>query len=250
MKYGIAFRLLCLWVLLLSIGCTDPADSNKKDTIVTALSTEPVSLNPVFLTDFNSYAMSELVFRGLVKLDNGMKVTPDMAESWEIRGGGREITFHLKKNIRWHDGGEFTADDVVFTYRAIAAPKTATPQAGRFGPIKDVIALDKYTVSVRYSEPYGSALESWTIGMIPKHILQNRDINDSSFDSKPIGTGPYKLNEWQRGQLLKLEANGDYYAGKPKIDKLIIKIMPDAASRMFELQSGRDRCNGTYTVAI
>lgn len=238
MKYGIAFRLCCFIVLLLSVGCADSGHSNKKDTIISVLSTEPVSLNPVFLADFNSYAISELIFRGLVKLDNDMKVTPDMAESWELRDGGREIIFHLKKNIRWHDGGEFTAEDVAFTYEAIASQKTATPHAGRFGPVKEVKVTDKYTVSVRYSEPYGSALESWTIGLIPKHILQNRDINDSAFDSKPTGTGPYRLKNWERGQLLKLEAFGDFYNGKPKMGNLIIRIIPDAASRMFELQSG------------
>jgi len=240
MKYGFAVRMCCLLLLLLSTACgSDSAIRKKSDTIIIALSTEPVRLNPLFLTDFNSYAVSELIFRGLVKLDHKMKVTPDMAKSWEIRDSGREIIFHLKENILWHDGKNFTAEDVVFTYEKIVSPKTATPQAGRFGTVKNVRVIDKYTVSVRYSEPYGSALESWTIGIIPKHIFQDKeDINDSSFDSNPIGTGPYRLKEWRRGQMLKLEAFRDFYNGKPKIDNLIILIIPDAASRMFELQSG------------
>jgi len=133
MKYGFAVRMCCLLLLLLSTACSsDSADSKKSDTIIIALSTEPVRLNPLFLTDFNSYAVSELIFRGLVKLDHKMKVTPDMAKSWEIRDSGREIIFHLKENIRWHDGKKFTAEDVVFTYEKIVSPKTATPPSWPF----------------------------------------------------------------------------------------------------------------------
>jgi peptide/nickel transport system substrate-binding protein len=209
------------------------------DTLVAAITSEPKNLNPVFLSDLVSYTVSGLIFNGLTKFDKDMKITGDLAASWDILQGGREIVFHLKKGTLWHDGAELTADDVVFTYNTMVSPVTATHLSGVFGPVKEVKASDRYTVSVRYSKPYGSALESWTAGIIPKHVLQNRDMrNMSFFDDAPIGTGPYRLKEWARGQKLRLESFDGYHAGRPGIRNLIIRIIPDAATQLMELKAG------------
>ena len=229
--------------LLLSVctilGCRGGnREKHFPDTLVAAITAEPKSINPVFLSDLVSYTVSGLIFNGLTKFDKDMNITGDLAESWDIFGGGREIRFHLKKGVLWHDGAELTADDVVFTYKTMVSPVTATHLSGIFGPVKEVKAMDRYTVSVRYSKPYGSALESWTAGIIPKHVLQNRDVRNMSFDDAPIGTGPYRLREWVRGQKLWLESFDRYHAGRPGIRNLIIRIMPDAATQLLELKAG------------
>lgn len=220
-------------------GCKGKSERGySADTIVIALSSEPQRLNPVFLSDLTSYSVSGLIFNGLTRLDRDMKMTGDLAESWEIRNAGHEILFRLKKGVFWHDGVEFAADDVVFTYKTITSPNTATPHSTNFGSVKEVTALDTYTVRVRYSVPFGSALESWSIGIIPKHILENRDINDSSFDRNPIGTGAYKLKEWIPGQTLRLEAFNRHHAGAPNIKGLIIRIIPDTSTQLMEAKKG------------
>lgn len=89
---------------------------------------------------------------------------------------GLQIIFHLRKGVKWHDGMEFTADDVVFTYNKVTYPKVPTPYGINYGPVQKVEAIDKYTVKVTYKEPYAPALESWGMGILPKHILEGKDI--------------------------------------------------------------------------
>jgi peptide/nickel transport system substrate-binding protein len=231
--------LLFLAGLISLSGCRGGFErSRPSDTVTIAISSEPKRLNPIFLTDLISYAVSGLIFRGLTMFDKDMNIVPDIAESWKIVQGGREIQFYLKKGVLWHDGVELTADDVVFTYQIVTSPKTATHHSSHFGPVKEVKALDRHIVSVSYSEPYGSALESWTFGIVPKHILQGRDIHDASFDSAPVGTGPYRLKEWVHAQKLSLESFDGYHTGKPKIKKLIMRIIPDTATQLLELKAG------------
>ncbi len=232
------FSILLAVIIFLS-GCRgDIKKSKSADTITIAISSEPKRLNPVFLTDLISYSVSGLIFSGLTKFDKDMKITGDLAESWDILKGGKEIIFHLKNGVLWHDGNSFTAEDVVFTYKTFVSPHTGTHHSGHFGPVNEVKAIDRFTVSVSYSEPYGSALESWAIGIIPKHILQNKDINDTNFDDSPIGTGPYKLKEWVHGQRLWLEAFDSYHKGRPKIKNLIMRVIPDSATQLLELKAG------------
>lgn len=235
------FRLFLIVILgfyLLS-GCSKGYREYRKDnTIVIAVTSEPKRLNPIFLTDFVSYSISGLTFNGLTKFDKDMNVVGDLAESWDILNGGREIIFHLKKGILWHDGVELTSDDIVFTYKTLISPMTESPLSSQLGPIKDVRSINKYKVSITYFEPYGSALESLMIGIVPKHVLQDKDINKTFFDDSPIGTGPYKLKEWIHGRRLSLEAFDNYHGGCPNIKNLIISIIPDTSTQLLELESG------------
>lgn len=225
--------------IFILISCRGNVKKTKAvDTITIAISSEPKRLNPVFLTDLVSYSISGLIFSGLTKFDKDMKITGDLAESWDIFQGGKKIIFHLKKDVLWHDGVQLTADDVVFTYETFVSPQTGTHHSSHFGPVKEVKAIDRFTVSISYSEPYGSALESWTIGIVPKHILEHKDVNSTFFDISPVGTGPYKLVEWIHGQKLRLEAFDNYHAGSPKIRNLIIRVIPDTATQFLELKAG------------
>lgn len=229
--------IFLLGIFLLT-GCTEAEQSRPSDTITIAISSDPKRLNPVFLTDFISYSVSSLIFRGLTRFDKNMDIIPDIADSWEIARNGREIRFHLKQGVKWHDGVELTAEDVVFTYRTVVSPQTATHHSSHFGPVKEVKALDRYTVSVSYSEPYGSALESWIFGIIPKHILNNDNVHDASFDQAPVGTGPFRLKQWVRGQKLWLESFDGYYDGRPGIKNVFVRIIPDTATQLMELKAG------------
>lgn len=234
------FRLLFLFITIVTIlsSCQKKLENQNTDTIIIAISTEPKRLNPLFLSDFISYSVSGLVFNGLTKFDKDMNITGDLAESWDISKDGLEIKFYLKRNVLWHDGVEFTAEDVVFTYKSIISPLTGSYLSSQFGPIKEVKAIDKYTLLAIYSKPYGSALESWAIGIIPKHVFHNKDVNSSFFDESPIGTGPYKLKEWVHGQKILLEAFNYYHNGKPKIKNIILRVIPDTATQLLELRTG------------
>jgi peptide/nickel transport system substrate-binding protein len=219
-------------------GCQVSSPGNRANTLVMALTSEPARLNPLFISDLNSFIVSGFVFNGLTRFDADLNVIPDLAESWQILKGGREIRFKLRQHVRWHDGNEFSADDVVFTYRAALSPRFASPRASQFGPVEDVQALDRHTVRVLYREPYGSALASWTLGILPVHAFKGRDMGNGAFDREPIGTGPYILESWTPGQNLVFRSHSGYFRGEPRIKKMVVKIVPDVSSRLLEARKG------------
>ncbi|MDA8326131.1 MAG: peptide-binding protein, partial [Nitrospiraceae bacterium] len=152
--------------------------------------------------------------------------------------GGLEIIFHLRRGVKWQDGKEFTSADVLFTYDTVTDPKVPTPYSSNYGPVGKVEAPDPYTVRVYYKKPYAPALESWGMGIIPKHILEGRDMTDERFSRHPVGTGPYRLKRWTTGQSIELDAFDGYFEGRPGIKKFIMRIIPDNATMFLELKFG------------
>ncbi|MFN3739376.1 MAG: peptide-binding protein [Thermodesulfovibrionales bacterium] len=195
-------------------------------------------LLPLFASDSASADISGLIFNGLTKYDKNINLTGDLARSWEIKNNGREIVFHLRKGVKWHDGVEFTSRDVVFTYRAVTDPKNPTPYSGIYGPVEKVEAVDKYTVRVLYKEPFAPALESWGMGILPAHLLEGKDLAKSELNRAPVGTGPYRLKRWITGQRIELERFEDYFEGRPNIKKYIARIIPDISTMFLELKFG------------
>ncbi len=189
-------------------------------------------------TDSASSDISSLIFNGLLKYDKDLNIVGDLAESFKIEDGGKSITFYLRKNVLWQDGVEFTARDVYFTYKKLTDGTVATPYSGDFLLIKGVKILNKYTISVEYKTPFAPALSSWTMGIIPEHVLKGKDLNTDVFNRHPIGTGPYKLFKWKAGQEVTLVANPLYFEGKPLINKVIYRIIPDTSTMLLELYSG------------
>src|SRR5262249_13949147 len=156
-----------------------------------------------------------LVYNGLVKYDKDIKLIGDLAQSWDVGNNGLIITFHLRKNVRWHDGQPFTADDVLFTYQKLRDPKVHTPFQSDFELVKSVTAPNPWTVRVVYSKPFAPGLASWGIGIIPKHIFGTGDFNAHPANRRPIGTGPFRFKEWKTAQYVLLERNPDYFEGTP-----------------------------------
>lgn len=195
-------------------------------------------LLPPLASDSASADISGWVFNGLVKYDPDLQLVGDLAESFEASPDCRVITFHLRKGVRWHDGRPFTAEDVRFTYEVMINPQVATPYSGDFERIESLEILDPYTVRVRYREPFAPGVASWGMGILPRHLLEGEEINTTKFNRQPIGTGPYKFQEWIPGQRIVLVANDDYFEGRPHIDRYIYRIIPDTATMFLELQSG------------
>jgi len=212
---------------------------NALSSVTFSLSANPKRLIPFLATDSASAEISSFIFNGLLKLDKNMKITGDLAKSYEIKNGGKTIIFHLRRNVKWSDGVDFSANDVIYTYKLIVDKHTATPYSGKYRIIKNIYAKDKYTVVVNYKYPFAPALYSWMMGIVPEHILKNvKDINTCKFNMHPVGTGPYILKEWKTSQYLILEANKNYFLGKPKINRIIYRIIPDGTTRFLELENG------------
>jgi peptide/nickel transport system substrate-binding protein len=220
-------------------GCSrGEPDIKHPNTITVGFLADARRLLPLLASDSASGEISGLIFNGLTKYDKDIKITGDLAESWEVSPDGLQITFNLRRGVKWHDGAEFTSADVIFTFNAVTNPDIPTPYSGNYGPVKKVEAIDRYTVRVTYKEPFAPALESWSMGIIPKHLLEGKDLTSFEVNRNPIGTGPYMMREWVTGQKIVLEAFNDYFKGRPNIDRFIAKIIPDTATMFLELKSG------------
>ena len=179
-----------------------------------------------------------LLFNGLTAHDADDNIVPGLAEKWEYDAETCTYTFHIRDGIQWHDGEKFTADDVKFTIEAIMDPENGSENAPNYEDVEEITVIDDSTVSFRLSEPNVAFLEYMTMAILPKHLLEGENMQESDFFRAPVGTGPYKLESWDEGQSIVLVKNEDYYLGAPKIDKVIFKIVPDDNAKALQLKSG------------
>ncbi len=236
-KAGIQFRQkispsILFGIFFLCLFCAPvPAD----DAFVTAYIAEPSNLLPFLATDSASAEVSRLVFNGLVKYDENLKLTGDLAESWEVTDAGKTLIFHLRKNVFWQDGEPFSSKDVLFTYQKLTDPSVPTPYSGDFEKIQSVETPDALTVKVIYREPFSPGVSSWSMGIVPEHLLAGEDLRTTAFSRKPIGTGPYILKKWNTGESIELWANPHYFERKPGIGRYVYRIIPDQSTAFLEL---------------
>jgi peptide/nickel transport system substrate-binding protein len=236
---------------LITLSCNQGEDSIRKrsdtgpaygDIMVEGSIGDASNLIPLLASDSTSHGIAGMVYNGLVKYDKDLNIVGDLASEWEISRDGLVITFHLRKDVKWHDGLPFTAADVLFTYQVTVDPKTPTAYAGDFLKVKKAEVLDAYTFRATYDKPFAPALMSWSSAMLPRHLLVGKDIAKSPLARRPVGTGPYIFKEWVSGQKIVLAANPDYFEGRPYIDGYIMRIIPDMATMFLELRArGIDR---------
>lgn len=223
----------------------DPTKPEYGGTLVRALSGEPVSLQPLY--GYSDGASCEVIihlFPPLVrKLEDPenpghAKLMPVLAESWNFSEDGKELTFKIREGVRWEDGVEVTSDDVIFTYQKAIDPHTKTIVHYAFSKIDTVLALDKYRFKVFYKEPFVYAVYRWDIGVLPKHILEGKDINTDEFNRHPMGYGMYKFGSWASNEQITIVANENSYWGRPYLDRMVFRIIPEAAVQILELKAG------------
>ncbi|MBN2895998.1 MAG: peptide-binding protein [Campylobacterales bacterium] len=208
-------------------------------TLHLAISSNPSRLNPLLATDSASSSISDFIFNALVKYSpTGDAIIGDLAERFYFENN-TTLIFELRKGVKWHDGAPFEARDVVFTYELIHAPQTATPYTSTFRMVEKVEALDAHTVRVIYKAPYFKALETWMMGIVPYHLLKDEaNIMSAAFNTAPIGTGPYRLSRLEHSKSIELEAFGDYFEGKPKIERISFHVIADPMTRFLKLKAG------------
>ena len=205
-------------------------------TLNLSISSSPSRLNPIIAADTASSEITQWLFNGLLKYDKDGNIVTDLAKSYHFENDTKLI-IELKRGIKWHDGVELTADDVLFTYNKIMDKSIFTSIKTNYKEVKSVTKLDKYTIKVVYKRAYFKALIIWMIDIIPKHILEKqKDLMTSEFNRKPIGTGPYKLAEFKTGSDIELIANENYFEGKPKIEKIHYKFLPDSNTSFLMLK--------------
>ena len=205
-------------------------------TLNLSMSSSPSRLNPILANDSASSEISDWLFNGLFKYDKEGNPSVDLAKSYEFKSE-TNLIINLRNDVFWHDGAKFTSKDVIFTYEKIIDPKVFNSIKSNFQQVQSVKALDDYTIEVVYSQAYFKALETWMVGILPYHILKDEEnLMTSSFNKNPIGTGSYKLKEFKTAQDIELIANEKYFDGKPKIDKILYKFLPDTNTSFLYLK--------------
>ncbi len=194
----------------------------------------PATLDPITSNEMISLRLTELIFNGLVGINEKQEIVPELAERWDISKDGRTYTFYLRKDVTWHPKeGEapkpFTADDVIFTYRIMTHPKTITPLKVRYEFIESAEKLDDYTVRFTLKRPILNALAKFSFKIIPQDGPANKEYltRDDPFVQHPIGTGPYIFNKVTAEREIVLTANDNYFKGRPHIDQFIEKPFAD-----------------------
>jgi peptide/nickel transport system substrate-binding protein len=216
------------------------SDKPEENVFKIAFPSDVLSLNPFTAVDLRSIWIINLIYDPLLRVDPEFNVVPWLAVSWEVSDDGKVYTFKLRKDVKWHDGTPFTADDVVFTFTQGIAQETQ-----RFVGLKDIIEkvekVDDYTVRFILKNPYPFFLIDLATGyyyIAPKHIAGDLDL--TQWDNKnPIGTGPFRFVERTVGEFIVLEKNNEFWIrDAPKITRVIMKVIPEAESRFLAIKKG------------
>ena len=213
-----------------------PAQSG--GTLVDAMSGEPSGLIAMMAGESSASAIASNIFNSLLKYDKNLELTGELAQSWEVSSDQKTITFHLKPNLKWADGKPLTSEDVLFTWKTVTDDNTRSPYGADYKLVKKAEAPDSRTFQVTYAQPYAPALDSWSgLHILPKHLLQGQDINNTPFSRNPVGSHYYQLDQWKKGESLSLKRNPNATQGQAKIDHLISRIIPDRAAQFLELMA-------------
>lgn len=241
--------LLGLFFCVASPAGVRPQDGSPVfgDAMVTGMIGEPSNMIPLLSSDSASSEVSGNFYVAALKYDKDIKVIPWAAESFEVLDEGRLLRFTLKKGIFWQDGVELTADDVEFMYRKMVDPETPTAYAGDYKAIREFRKTGRYSFEVVYEHPYPRSLSTWMGGIWPRHALEGQNLRTTSVIRKPLSCGPYLLKEWEPGAKLSLESNPDFFEGRPFIDRLIFRIIPDVTTMFLELKAGKLDVMGSLT---
>ncbi|MFK0222266.1 ABC transporter substrate-binding protein [Streptomyces vinaceus] len=206
------------------------------DAAVVGIANEPETLSPLlgYGKDGNSK-----IFDGLLAHDADMKLKPALAEALpEVSADGLTYTYKLRRGVKFSDGEPFTSGDVVFTYRTILDAKTNNASKTELDAIAEVEEQGPDAVVFTLKYPYAPFAERTVLPIAPEHIAGRQDVNSGEFTAKPVGTGPYVLTAWSKGEKLSFTANPAYWGGEPAVKRFTMAVVKDDDIRATRLRSG------------
>lgn len=226
------FVLLTIAIFIIA-GCTPDSGNNsstssgdEEKVVVIALGNDPQHFNTNFTDASSGGYITANVLNSLVALDDAHNILPDLANDWEIADDAKEYTFHLEEGVKWHDGEDFSSKDVQWTINEILDKKGFDYDQLKL--VEEVETPDDTTVVIKLSEPNSALLSVLTnVKILPAHIYEGTDWGTNPANQEPIGTGPFKFVEHKKAVSITLEANEDYFKGRPNVDRLIFNIIPD-----------------------
>ena len=239
-------KLLVSGILILGLvvflAGAEPALAQER-VLRVRLGSDVVHWDPAKIFGIENQTVADHVYNGLVRYDYGNKTNrliSDLAERWELSADGKVYTFHLRKGVKWHKGyGELTAEDVKFSYERVLDPTTGSRYRGEFKLVEKIEAVDKHTVRITLRAKYPGFLHkvaSYNQGF----VISKRAVADlgDKHATNPIGTGAFIFDSWSPKNQVVLVANKDYFAGAPKVDRIILRPIPEETTAEIALQKG------------
>lgn len=240
---SISLGVFLAGVLLAGAAASFAAEEKPRygGTLIQAIAPDPVHFITILTTGVHIHSVGCKVFNGLLVSRRDGTFGPDLAKSWEASPDGLTYTFHLERNVRFHDGKPFTSADVKFTLEQVVAkfhPRARLVMAN----LQSVEAPDPYTVVIKLKKSFGPFLAYMTCpesGILPKHIWEGTDVLKNPYNLKPVGTGPFMFRETVAGSHVTLVRNPNYFKkGLPYLDRIILKFISDTPARVLALEAG------------
>ena len=216
------------------------------------LNANPTTIDPALITDVMGGGIAAKLFNGLVRFNDDLDIIPDLAESWRLSEDNRTYTFRLRKGVLFSTGREMTARDVQYSFERVLDPKTKAPMtwvldriagardvmAGRTGHASGIRVIDDRTLAITLERPFGPFLS--LLGMSASYVVPREEVErqGADFGSRPVGTGPYVLEEWRHGQSLTLTARSNYFDGRPRLSGIVYRVIPEDLTAVMEFETG------------
>lgn len=257
----VSFKALAFAAIILMIGAaglmaagSQESDDGATGPVIVGSISAPRTLNPLFFPSRQDSLVTNLIFDNFVMPDKEGVIVGHLVESFDISDDGVTYTFNLHDGVTWHDGEAFDGDDVLATFEMLGHPDydggmnrvsdivgfedyQADP-AGGFAGIS--VSDDKLTVTVEIKEPSATFLPGLYFPILPEHEIRDIDLTtleEAPFNTNPVGTGPFKFQEWAVGDSITVTANEDYFLGAPQVDTVIVKF-GDQVALTSQLQTG------------
>jgi peptide/nickel transport system substrate-binding protein len=217
------FLILIGFIIALGFGCK-VLHKKSDPKVVTIGGVLADKINPILVSESTLTAIDANIFDGLIRTNDQMEIIPHLAERWLYNADRKELNIYLQPGVKFHDGVEFTAEDVKFTYDAIMRPDIGSYLSSEFTSVDRIEVDGKYRVRIFFKEPNVNFLYTMRVGILPKHCLTFDALKQPNlpFHRHPIGTGPFSVERWDT-DTLTLTANPDYFLGKPKLDRIIVR---------------------------
>lgn len=211
-------------------------------SVIVAISSDPGGLNPAITTQGGVHLICGSIFSGLVAHDFDLNPVPDLAERWDVSPDGRSYIFYLARDARFHDGRPVTSEDVRFTFEQLLLKYHSRTRTSIGDNLRQILTPDAHTVVFQFDKPYAAFLRLVDVTnspVMPKHLYEGTDPLTNPQNINPVGSGPFKFQEWRKGDHLTLVKNERYFkTGKPYLDRIVYKVMPTGALAAIAFERG------------